>query len=132
MLSYSRYLCPNSNEPNLYKTSNAHAFHTTTNPNYTGSSAFLLPPANVSNPCLIYGPTTGIFPANWPIVMRKSPNNMKSPYSSMINPVSGQRRRIREMPARKATVPLIFWRRVKKAIVLFRPIIRLRPTRNRT
>lgn len=100
-------------------------------PDYTGNSAFLLPPANVSNACLIYGPTTGIFPANWPIVIRKSPNRINKPYSSMTNPVRGQRKRINDTPTRKATVPFIFWRRVKKAIVLLRPMIRLSPIRKR-
>jgi len=38
---------------------------------------------------------------------------------------------MRRMPEAKAMVPLIFWRRVKKASVFSRPIIRERPIRKR-
>lgn len=57
---------------------------------------------------------------------------MNRPYSSMMKPVSGQRRMMRRMPERKAMVPFSFWGRVKKAIVFSRPIIRLRPIKKRT
>ena len=99
--------------------------------NYTGNSEFRLPPANTSNARWTYGPITGIFPANWPMVIRKSPKRINRPYSSIRKPVSVQRKRIRKMPQRKAAVPWSFWRRVKKAIVFWRPIIRLRPMRKR-
>lgn len=46
---------------------------------HTGSSALLLPPASTSSARWIYGPTTGMLPANWPIVTRKSPNRMNKP-----------------------------------------------------
>ena len=65
------------------------------------------------------------------MVTRKSPNRMNSPYSSIRNPVSGQRRRIRMMPAAKAAVPLSFWGRVKKAMVFWTPMIRVKPMRKR-
>lgn len=97
--------------------------------NYTGNSALLRAPANFSKTCLMTGPTTGMFPANWPTVTRKSPNRMKMPYSSIRKPVRGQRSRIRRIPRPKAVVPLSFWRREKKAMVFWRPIIRTRPMR---
>lgn len=96
---------------------------------YTGSWTFLLPPARVSNTCLMYGPTTGMFPVNWPTVIRKSPNKMKIPYSSIKKPVKGHRRRMRMIPEAKAAVPLSFWRREKKFIVFWRPIISVKPMR---
>ena len=65
------------------------------------------------------------------MVIKKSPKRINSPYSSIRKPVSVQRKRIRKMPQRKAAVPWSFWRRVKKAIVFWRPIIRLRPMRKR-
>lgn len=64
-------------------------------------------------------------------MIRKSPKRMKRPYNSIMNPVSGQRRRMSRIPAAKAAVPLSFWRREKKAKVFSRPIIRVRPMRKR-
>jgi hypothetical protein len=65
------------------------------------------------------------------IVAKKSPNSTKMPYSSTTNPISGQRSKINSIPAAKAAVPFSFWRRAKKASVLERPIMRVRPTRKR-
>ena len=56
---------------------------------------------------------------------------MNSPYNSIRKPVNGHRRRIRMMPAEKAAVPLSFWGRVKKTIVFWTPMIRVRPIRKR-
>lgn len=103
--------------------------YTTTD--YTGNSALLLPPAALSNALRTYGPTTGIFPANCPMVTRKSPNRMNSPYSSIRNPVNGHRHRIRMIPAANAAVPRSFCRREKKASVFWKPIISVRPIRKR-
>lgn len=72
-----------------------------------------------------------MFPANWPIVVRKSPKRMNRPYSSIRKPVSGQRKRMRRIPKTKAAVPLSFWRREKKAKVFSTPIMRVRPMRKR-
>lgn len=72
-----------------------------------------------------------MFPANCPIVTRKSPKRMKRPYSSIRKPVSGQRRRMRMIPTVKAAVPFNFAGRKKKAIVFWTPIIRVRPIRKR-
>lgn len=98
---------------------------------YTGNSALLRPPARISNPRWIYGPTTGTLPANWPMVIRKSPKRMKRPYNSTPNPMMDQRRRMRMIPDAKAAVPLSFWGRVKKTRVFWRPMIRVRPMRKR-
>jgi hypothetical protein len=56
---------------------------------------------------------------------------MNSPYNSIRKPVNGQRIRIRIIPAVKAAVPLSFWGRVKKTIVFWTPIMRVRPIRKR-
>ena len=65
------------------------------------------------------------------MVMRKSPNRIKMPYSSIRKPVNGQRRRMRKIPDANAAVPFIFWGREKKAMVFGRPIISVRPIRKR-
>jgi hypothetical protein len=56
---------------------------------------------------------------------------MNSPYSSIRNPVSGHRRRMRRIPTVNAAVPLSFCRREKKAMVFWSPIMRVRPMRKR-
>jgi hypothetical protein len=48
-----------------------------------------------------------------------------------MKPQSGQRRRMRIMPAEKAAVPLSFWGREKKTKVFWKPMIRVRPIRKR-
>jgi hypothetical protein len=53
------------------------------------------------------------------------------PYISMTKPKKGQRRRMSEIPTRKAAVPFHFWRRAKKTAVFWGPIIRVRPIRKR-
>lgn len=53
------------------------------------------------------------------------------PYSSTQKPIKGQRRRIRTRPAKKAVVPLSFWRRAKKRSVFWGPMIIVRPIRKR-
>lgn len=99
---------------------------------YTGKSAFRLPPLDsFSNARAIYGPTTGTFPTNPAIVAKKSPNSTKIPYSSTTKPISGHLRSIKAMPAANAAVPFHFCRRAKKSAVFWRPIIRVRPRRNR-
>lgn len=65
----------------------------------------------------MYGPITGMLPANWPMVIRKSPNKMKIPYNSIKKPVSGHRMRISRIPDANAAVPFSFWRREKNATV---------------
>jgi hypothetical protein len=42
-----------------------------------------------------------------------------------------QRKRMRSRPAKKAAVPLSFWRRAKKSAVFWGPIMRVRPRRKR-
>lgn len=98
---------------------------------HTGSSAFLGPPPMLSNARCIYGPTTGILPANPPIVEKKSPNSTKIPYSSTRKPTSGHRNKMSSIPATNAAVPLSFCRRAKKTAVFCRPIMRVRPRRKR-
>lgn len=97
---------------------------------YTGSCA--PPPSPIlSTATPIHGPTIGTFLANPAIVPRKSPNRMKMPYSSTRNPTRAQRIKIRVRPAKKAAVPLSFWRRAKKSAVFWGPIIIVRPRRKR-
>lgn len=98
---------------------------------YTGNSALLRPPAKISSPRWIYGPITGTLPANCPMVIRKSPKRMNSPYVSIRKPVNGQRIRMRMIPAAKAAVPFSFWGREKNTSVFWKPIIRVRPIRKR-
>ena len=38
---------------------------------------------------------------------------------------------LKKMPAAKAAVPFHFWRRAKKRAVFWKPIMRVRPIRNR-
>lgn len=64
-------------------------------------------------------------------MIRKSPKRINRPYSSIRKPVRGQRRRIRRMPAANAAVPFSFWRREKKAMVFWSPMMRVRPIRKR-
>ena len=99
----------------------------------TGNPSPLAPtaPAIISNPFLSGGPMTGIFPANPAIVPRKSPNRITIPYNSTTNPISAHRKRMRRIPAAKASVPLSFCRRAKKRKVFCRPIVRVRPMRKR-
>ena len=98
---------------------------------YTGNSAFLRPPAALSSTCCMYGPTTGIATANPAIVEKKSPKSINIPYSSTRKPTTGQRRSISTIPDANAVVPFSFWRRAKKTAVLYRPIVSVRPKRNR-
>ncbi|RDL31445.1 uncharacterized protein BP5553_09654 [Venustampulla echinocandica] len=100
-------------------------------PLHTGNSEFPTPTPNRSTATPIHGPTTGTFLANPAIVPKKSPNSIKIPYSSTRNPINGQRSRINKSPAKKAAVPLSFWRRAKKRAVFWGPIIMVRPMRNR-
>jgi hypothetical protein len=79
----------------------------------------------------MYGPTTGMFPTNPAIVAKKSPNNTKIPYNSIMKPKKAQRRRMRVMPSVKAAVPFHFCRRAKKVSVLAAPIMRVKPMRKR-
>lgn len=79
----------------------------------------------------MYGPIIGIFLAKPAIVPKKSPNKMKIPYNSTRNPIKGQRIRISNRPAKKAAVPLSFWRRAKKRSVFWGPIMIVRPIRKR-
>jgi hypothetical protein len=65
------------------------------------------------------------------MVTRKSPKRMNRPYNSIRNPVKGQRKRMRRIPAAKAAVPLSFWGRVKKTNVFWTPMMRVRPIRKR-
>lgn len=74
---------------------------------------------------------TGIFPANEPMVAKKSPKRTKMPYSSTRNPIRGQRKRMRRMPAEKAAVPLIFSLLAKKTNVFCNPMINVRPITNK-
>lgn len=99
-------------------------------PSQTGSSAFLLPPPNLFKAAWIYGPTTGILPANDPMVAKKSPKRTKMPYNSTIKPVKGHLTKIRIMPAENAAVPLIFSFRAKNTNVFCRPMIKVRPITN--
>lgn len=99
---------------------------------YTGKSAFLLPPLDIlSKAVAMYGPTTGTFPMNPAIVAKKSPNSTKIPYSSTTKPISGHLSKIRATPAANAAVPFHFCRRAKKSAVFWRPIMRVRPRRNK-
>ena len=97
----------------------------------TGNSAFLLPPEIFCSAICIYGPTTGIFPANDAIVAKKSPKRTKMPYSSTTNPTRGQRNKMSRIPTMNAAVPLSFWRRAKKMKVFWGPMMRVRPIRKR-
>ena len=84
---------------------------------HTGNSAFLLPPPILSSACCIYGPTTGTFPANPPIVEKKSPKRIKIPYSSIRKPTRGHRSNISTIPTTNAAVPFNFCRRAKNSAV---------------
>ena len=72
-----------------------------------------------------------MFPANPAIVAKKSPKRTSIPYNSIRKPKKGQRINMSKMPAAKAAVPFHFWRRAKKRAVFWKPIIRVRPIRNR-
>ena len=75
---------------------------------HTGNSAFLHPPPALSSACCMYGPTTGMFPANPPIVEKKSPKSTNIPYNSTKNPTKGHRRSMSMIPAANAAVPFSF------------------------
>lgn len=106
-----------------------HPQSTTFSTFHTGNSAFLRPPPALSSAWCMYGPTTGMFPANPPTVEKKSPNSTNIPYNSIKKPTEGHRKSISVMPAANATVPFSFWRRAKNAAVFCSPIIRVRPKR---
>lgn len=98
---------------------------------HTGNSAFLRPPPALLRASRMYGPTTGMLPANPPMVEKKSPNKTIIPYSSTQNPTKGHRSNMSEMPPTKAAVPFHFCRRAKKTAVFWRPIMSVKPTRKR-
>ncbi len=73
-----------------------------------------------------------MLPAKPPIVAKKSPKRISIPYSSMRNPISGQRNNISTMPVTNAAVPFHFCRRAKKTAVFCGPMMRVRPRRKST
>lgn len=75
---------------------------------HTGNSAFLRPPPALSSACCMYGPTTGMFPANPPTVEKKSPKSTNIPYNSIRKPTKGHRSRMSIIPAANAVVPFNF------------------------
>lgn len=89
------------------------------------------PPPALSSARCMYGPIKGTFPANPPIVEKKSPKSTNIPYISIRKPINGHRTSMSMIPAANAIVPFIFWGRAKKIAVLYRPIIRVRPRRKR-
>lgn len=78
------------------------------------------------------GPMTGSCRKNDTTTPKKSPNRFRIPNISIKNPTNERRYRIRIIPRANRTVPLTLRGRVKNAIVLGAPMIRMMPAMKRT
>lgn len=76
-------------------------------------------------------PTYGTDRKNWIIVPKKSPKSPKMPTDSTMNPTNDHFIKINKMPKLKQTVPRILVGREKKAMVLWGPMINMRPITKR-